>query len=285
MKLYVDPIGLQERSSSDPSYFRSTAIELYGAEPTTKEVRDLGLMEPVLWCPITAQFHPESEMKAAHILPFKVGVAFVDYLFAPGHGARLMEADNCLMIHRKLEESFAKAHFVLMPVDPAEMPPRRWKAVVTDPNARNKGLFAADEESRRFLRERGRVATLSDVNGRELKFRTGFRPAARFVYFHFVTSLLRLRAYDRRNWHTTLRQLCTGKPWPTLGRYLRRLVLMKLAVDLGDVDDEVSDIIMGTTYISPTSLDEKEKSEYVRRLKAVFDSPKEDDCSDASEDD
>ena len=52
-----------------------------------------------------------------------------------------------------------------------------------------------------FIRA-GDVLRLRDLDEREIQFPTQHRPAARFLYFHMVITLLRLRQYREPGWET-----------------------------------------------------------------------------------
>ncbi len=173
-------------------------------------------------------------------MPRRVGIAYADYMFKSGMGARLNEADNCLMMHETLEKSFDKGHFVLMPVDPRAYPVRRWKVVVTDDDAMDADILGGGVNQKK----EGAPRKLRDLDGRELHFRTEHRPLSRFLYFHFLITMMLLKDQGRNGHQKVLEKLRSGKPWPTLGRYMRKAALLKLAKAVGDVDGEVLRAIM-----------------------------------------
>jgi hypothetical protein len=227
-----------------------------------------------VWCPISRDFHHCDDVLAAHIVPYRVGPSLLGYIFEPSYGARLNEACNCLLIHKSFERAFGKGLIVIMPVDRTESPLRRWKTVLVDNSAKNQPL----DLGAGWAQRKGNVLSandvvlkkMSDVDGLELKFRSDKRPAARFLYFHFVMTLLLMAELKRRGYNDVVSKIRTGNPWPTLGRYLRRSMLMKLAHQAGDVDDDVLQVIYASTYTSPVSLDDREESECVRRLRRIY---------------
>ena len=68
-----------------------------------------------LWCPVTQDYFDAGTMKAAHIVPHRLGPGIADYIFGSGNGSRLNSADNCLIIHT----------FVENPADDLILPPHR----------------------------------------------------------------------------------------------------------------------------------------------------------------
>ncbi|KAL2872297.1 uncharacterized protein BJX67DRAFT_369009 [Aspergillus lucknowensis] len=77
--------------------------------------------------------------------------------------------------------------------------------------------------------------TWSDLDGKRLEFRTSFRPAAQYLYFHYYCQILR-RAWGRNNnggAYEVLKDEAGRLFWGTPGRYLPRNMLLGLVEDLG----------------------------------------------------
>ncbi|PYI07756.1 hypothetical protein BO78DRAFT_385690 [Aspergillus sclerotiicarbonarius CBS 121057] len=76
--------------------------------------------------------------------------------------------------------------------------------------------------------------TYRDLDGRRLQFNTSFRPAARYLYFHYCLQALR-RAWQENTDGTpgaTIRDEM-GKPfWGTPGRYLPKNMSLALVEEL-----------------------------------------------------
>lgn len=130
LALYKDPNTSSKRSSSEQSNMRKAAIERYESAKDAPPGK--------LWCPITQDYFDAGQMKAAHIVPRRLGPGVVDYIFGSGNGSRLNTADNCLIIHPFAEESFDNGSFVLVPADPKESPIKRWKIQMTNLSAKNR---------------------------------------------------------------------------------------------------------------------------------------------------
>jgi hypothetical protein len=89
--------------------------------------------------------------------------------------------------------------------------------------------------------------TWRELDGQKLQFRTKFRPAARYLYFHYCVQVLR-RAWAHNTGggsFPTLRDE-VGKPfWGTPGRYLPKNMLLSLVEALGH---EYKDLLDGAGY-------------------------------------
>ncbi|MCJ1258541.1 hypothetical protein MMC24_006374 [Lignoscripta atroalba] len=245
LALYKDPMTSNKRSSTNQTNMRRAAIQAYRS--------DLQAPEGKLWCPISKGFFDSADMKAAHIVPASLGPEVVDYLFGHGSGSRLSSADNCLIIHRTVERSFNDGNFVLLPINANDLPIQRWRICLTNSSAMSRDI--------------GRTS-LAVRNGSEVEFRTSFRPAARFLYYHFVVTLLRNKKYCQPGWEKIWMDLRTGHPWPTPGRYLRKSILLTLARYADDVEEsEVEKLFAGDLLFEEHGhLDEKEENEVARRV-------------------
>ncbi|KAI9764138.1 MAG: hypothetical protein M1840_008698 [Geoglossum simile] len=77
---------------------------------------------------------------------------------------------------------------------------------------------------------------IGDLDGTELEFKNENRPAHRFRYYHFVSTLLRYVRYEKPGWAEKRVNLPTGKIWATPGPYLRKSMLKALANVIGDCE-------------------------------------------------
>lgn len=228
LRLYKDPTTSRKRSSTQQSAMRKDAIQLYGS--------GLGAPEGELWCPINKHYYTAQFMKAAHIVPASLGPELADYVFGTGSGSRLFRADNCLILHPFAKRAFDAGNFVVVPVDSTEKPIRRWKVRLVNSAARSMDIG---------------THKLFELDDKELEFKTSFRPAARFFYYHFVLTLLRNRRYRQPGWETSWEELRTKQPWATPGPYLRKSMLLALARQADDVAE--SDV--ETLFVEPGTFD------------------------------
>ncbi|KAJ5867580.1 hypothetical protein N7534_002133 [Penicillium rubens] len=80
--------------------------------------------------------------------------------------------------------------------------------------------------------------TFRQLEGRPLKFRSGFRPAARYLYFHYCVQVLRMcwqhSNRGKSSQAAALLQAEKGRPfWGTAGRYLPHNMLLALVEEMG----------------------------------------------------
>ncbi|KAI9815382.1 MAG: hypothetical protein M1832_005521 [Thelocarpon impressellum] len=218
LHLYKDPTT-KNRSSTAQSNMRRDSIEIYNALPARAGEAP---HKNWLWCSVTAAFYDPSIVVAAHILPAAIKFGVASYLFGAGAAGRIFSTDNCLIMMKTIEAAFDAGSFVILPVDPMERPIRRWKTVVVDPAAMNTG-FTTPSGNR----------TMRDLDGKELVFRSEHRPASRFLYYHFVMTLLRARQLERPGWEVFWNRFKQTTPFPTMGRYLRDTMLLTLAKRTG----------------------------------------------------
>lgn len=92
--------------------------------------------------------------------------------------------------------------------------------------------------------------TWGELDGQKLQFLSIFRPAARYVYFHYCVQVLRAvwqrNSAGRASEATAILEKETGKPfWGTTGRYISRGMLLALAEELGH---DYRSLLNGATF-------------------------------------
>ena len=201
LALYKDPYNSQKSSSHIQSQMKEASMKVYG-------VREGSPIKGKIWCSISRNYFDQRNVGAAHLVPHALGPELVDYIFGSGSGSRLDKSDNCMLMHFTVEQAFDEGSFVLVPVDVSESPILRWRVQMTN-------LAAIDTEmGYRLLRE---------LDGKEVVFKNSNRPASRFLYYHFVVTLLRNKRNRQPGWENFSAELPTGKPFATMGRYMREL--------------------------------------------------------------
>lgn len=252
LALYKDPFTSSNPSSREQSAVRKSALQVYESAK--------GAPDGKLWCPISQDYFDEQSMKTAHIVPHRITPSVVDYIFGLGSGSRLGTADNCLILHASVERQFGNGSFVLLPSTPTESPIKSWKVHITNHGARNADM--------------GRT-TLAALDGKTLVFKNANRPAARFLYYHFVITLLRNKRDRQPGWEKYWAKLPTGKPFATSGRYLRSSMLLTLAKSAGDVHADEDARLLGevgkVTFEEAERLEEEAESEIGRRILQAHD--------------
>jgi HNH endonuclease len=165
------------------------------------------------------EYAPPQYRTAAHIIPHSIGYSNAGYLFGePSQGAELIwSMCNGLIMDSNLEKSFDKGDFVLVPIPTERGEPSRWRFILMN------------EKLRKYKK-------VGDLDGIELEFKNNNCPAHRFLYYHFVSTLLRYVRYEKPGWAEKRVNLPTGKIWATPGPYLRRSMLKVLANVIGDCE-------------------------------------------------
>ena len=261
LALYKDPDTVRKRSSQIQSHMKEQSIIKY-------EARKGAEVEDEIWCCITQDYHPQEDVRATHIVPYALGPELADYIFGSGSGTRMDTADNCLLMHQYAERAFDKGQFVLIPLDASEDPILRWRIKVTDTSALNTKVFNR------------RLGTFDD---KEVVFLNENRPASRFLYYHFVLTLLRNKKNRKPGWEKFSAELPTGKPFATMGPYMRESMLLALAKMAGDLNAEEEVKLLGgegKTFVEKEKLLEVEEGEVARRALVAHEAVKEEDDDD-----
>lgn len=255
LRLYKDPKMSRKRQSAIQSTLRTDTIEAYGATPSRDDPKYKGFLR----CALTGEISKAIRIKAAHIVPYSLGEELACYIFGSGQGLRLNRPENCLMMHTDVEQAFDNGNITLFPMDASTRPVLRWKILLVNQDARNQ------------LLDMKTVETVGDLDGKEVVFLTDQRPASRFLYFHFVMSLLLCRARDNPGWEKLWLKYGKTEPWPTPGHYLRESMLAALTRCVGVVDEtDFAKLVDTHSFSSPTGLHGDEEEEIARRVIQLF---------------
>lgn len=227
-KSHERPAGWETRNDHIDSAWRQGLIEHYNAEDSEHYNAEDPEDKPFLWCPIMRVYRDAEYRTAAHIVPHSIGYSNAGYLFGePDDGSGLIWSfRNGIVMARTLETQFDKGDFVLVPVESSNpgTEPCEWRFVLMNENLRKHDV---GDSSTKY----------DDLDGRLLEWKNENRPARRFLYYHFVTTVLRYVRYEKPGWAEKRMTVPTGKLWATQGPYLRRSTLKHLAAMLGDVDE------------------------------------------------
>lgn len=257
LRLYKDPFEHSKRSSSIQTQMKDESIVTYAP--------DKGAPAGKLFCSVSRGYYDKPDVRAGHIVPRVIGPEVMDYLFGSGSGSRLDSPDNCLFMHTTVEKAFDLGHFVLLPCDASEFPIRRWRVQVTNTSAINKDF--------------GRQS-LKDYDGKEIEFKNNNRPASRFLYYHFVVTLLRNKKFRTPGWEACLTELPKKKPFATPGKYLRSSMLLQLARMAGDWDLDAETNELGKDgqelFTEQEKLGETAEAEVARRVFVAHDQKESD---------
>lgn len=131
---------------------------------------------------------------------------------------------NGLMLYFEIEQKFDEFMLVIVPAGPLHS--GRWKTRILDQSITKETML------------NGR--TYGSLDNQELIFKGNARPAARYLYWHYATAVMKMA--DRkstRGWLEEMGRNC----WATPGKYIRQNMLVSLAERIGHcvVDDELHD--------------------------------------------
>lgn len=147
-----------------------------------------------LWCPVLGNFGPETHRITAHIVPYMLGQRTDLW---KDSADELFSARNGMTIDREVEKVFDIHQVVFVPATPVpvEGPIKDWKFKILD-----KTLLKKEAPNG----PKGEERTWADLDGKLLEFRTEARPAARYLYYHYVVSLLRSQRHCRKGWEANM---------------------------------------------------------------------------------
>ncbi|KAH0562615.1 hypothetical protein GP486_002707 [Trichoglossum hirsutum] len=218
-RTHENPAGWEVRDKHEHDQWKGGLRHYYNAYDPKNQSR--------LWCPILKEYALSNTRTAAHIVPHSIGYAKAGYLFGErDRGAELIwSMGNGLVMSTVLGKQFDKGDFVLVPITAEDSKPSRWQFVLMNEKLRTYDIDA-----------KTRYEKYGDLDGTELEFKNDNRPAHRFLYYHFVSTLLRYVRYEKPGWAEKRVSLPTGKVWATPGPYLRKSMLKTLANVIGDVE-------------------------------------------------
>ncbi|KAK0728447.1 hypothetical protein B0T26DRAFT_748667 [Lasiosphaeria miniovina] len=177
------------------------------------------------------------KIKAAHVVPF------------------FLDSDEL----GQIEKWFDSYHLLIVPVDATENPITRWKVDVISSDIRNISYIGPKDLG-------------GDLDGKELQFRNDKRPVSRFMYFHFIMALIRIKDVKRQRWQDVWARYYQQRPFPTPGNYMRQSMLLALATYFGTAEMRVVESwIVDHGFDSPLILNDDESAEAARRVHLAVD--------------
>lgn len=205
------------------------------------------------WCQITGRWHQSDYHKAAHIVPFLLDDHGFGELLFGDRAQSLQRAGNALLLSDRVKRWFDSYHIVVVPVNAMETPITRWRTEVISPDIRNHELFPG------FFGK--------ELDKKELVFLNEKRPVSRFLYFHFIMALIRIKDLKRRGWQDVWARYYHLRPFGTPGNYMRKSILIALATHHGTVGlSDVEAYLAEHGFDSPINLTDDETTEAARRV-------------------
>ncbi len=237
------------RDPVEQERFRAKALKAYNADGGG------AAGQKKIWCCISKKFHTFAV--AAHIVPYNIGELQARYIFGDSkhNASHLMSPSNCLIMHQDYEKLLDDATFAIVPADDENL-----KIIVFDHN----------------------VPELEGLDGQYLEFRNDFRPAKRYLYFAFVTALLRRQRHEVPGWWKNVIESQAVQIFATPGEYLKTSTLTAMAQRIGHLArNEATDLALriGHPHAHPTapSLEDRMASNYVSVSSSRHDDDDDDD--------
>ncbi|KAM7211455.1 hypothetical protein V8F06_013159 [Rhypophila decipiens] len=266
LTLYKKCDGL-DKTKKRPSSFRSDALRYYDGDIGSKKVGGTGkeggpkskIRSGLVWCHVTGSWWDTDLVKAAHVVPFFLDSDDLGEILFGSRAPSLRRAGNALLLLGKIEKWFDSYYLLIVPVDATENPITRWKVDVISSDIRNTPYLGPKDVG-------------GDLDGKELQFRNDKRPVSRFMYFHFIMALIRIKDVKRRGWQDVWARYYQQRPFPTPGNYMRQSMLLALATHFGTANmDVVESWITDQGFDSPLMLNDDESAEAARRVHLAVD--------------
>ncbi|KAL4787718.1 hypothetical protein BJX76DRAFT_369006 [Aspergillus varians] len=219
--------GQGARDSSMQSNFRQELIDTGDAKHPEFDF---------LWCPIIGDWCEEKNTQAAHLFPYMHGQEVMDSIFGKKDAPELFSPRNGLLVCGTIERYFDSGKFVIVP-DLPDRPPVAELLSWVQAECRDYRLRIIDPKWEKLDHPVSRLngPNWRSLDGKKLEFRTKFRPAGRYLYFHYCIQVLR-RAWGQNGLGGSLPVLKDeiGRPfWGTPGRYMPKNMLLALVEELG----------------------------------------------------
>ncbi len=258
LALYKKSDGL-EKVRKRPNSWRQDALDFYLGtidyhdKPISKDQNRI-----FVWCHITGAWYHPKLVKAAHIVPFFLDMDRISEILFGSQSESLEKGGNALLLSVTVKSWFDKYMIVVVPLDPTERPIRRWRTDVLTSDIAN---------SKTDLTVEGQWIRGQDLDGKELVFLGEKRPVSRFLYFHFVMALVRMKDVGRRGWQDAWARYYQERPFPTPGPYLRKSMLLALATHFQTADMKVIEgWITDHGFETPLIMQDDQAREVARRV-------------------
>ncbi|KAJ5945369.1 hypothetical protein N7516_005537 [Penicillium verrucosum] len=138
----------------------------------------------------------EDDIQASHLFPYMNGQDTMDAISGKTRPEEPFSPRNGLLICRKLERYFDAGKFVIVP-DIPNVQENAWVSTIKgwlsrEPREYRVRLIDPDWEVKDQRISRWGELTYGQLENRKLRFRFRFRPAARYLYFHYCVQMLPL---------------------------------------------------------------------------------------------
>ncbi|KAI1777536.1 hypothetical protein F4818DRAFT_438873 [Hypoxylon cercidicola] len=251
-----------KRDSGAQSKMRKEMLQKYHEKDKLKEMAGL------VWDPVCADWFFAETVHAAHLYPWK-SVEHMDVIFGDGAKDEILTAANGLFLLGDLEDALDRGYLGIVPdvhfepdnqLDPTvdmhirreyvksweQTDPKEYKIIVLDNDP-----FLKKKLHRIFVKPHSNIKSIEELHGRRLRFRTNFRPRARYMWWMYLNSVLNLsyrhhkedaKSKGRRKSKDAETDVAKGidrevelanRYWGTRGRYVKRNQLLGLVEHIG----------------------------------------------------
>ena len=190
------------------------------------------------WCPVLGGYLPAEDVRAAHIFPYEQGQIAMEAMFGDGNGKvpQLFGIDNGLLLSKQAGKNISDGKIVIVP-DVADNPTLaeidQWQ-LIEPKEYKIRLVNMADKDLDTYLPCDSATRTWRDLNGVRVQFSSNHRPRARYLYWQYCETILRLSWHAPKVSREDALKKNHGKGyWGTRGSFLSRATLLALIEELG----------------------------------------------------
>ncbi|CAG7937422.1 unnamed protein product [Penicillium salamii] len=203
--------GSERRNPDDQSLFRTNMIREYDAKRPDNDDH--------LWCPVLGDWRDSMTVVTSHLFGYMHGQTTMDAIFGKRKHPELFSPRNGILVSVFIEQHLDSGKLVIVP------------------DLENRPKIADLVNWLKSPITRDLPLRYRDLDNRRLTFKSDFRPAARYLYFHYIIQLLRYSWQSESQGGEEAIRIMKGehgKPfWGTPGRYLPKNMLLALVEELG----------------------------------------------------
>ncbi|KAM0345094.1 hypothetical protein ACHAPU_006980 [Fusarium lateritium] len=235
--------GVGERESTLQSNFAQQMIDAYCPKRKLK-------VEGCRWDPVLHSWLDVDHYRAAHLFPHSQSL-FMDDIFGKGAIKELFSPRNGLFLHTAIKKALELGLVAIvpdidlepkdprMPLDDQQKRQDRVKQWENQPVNEFKFIVLDHEHKRvtehRFGTLKVKVNSMAEIHGRKLKFRTTFRPRARYVWWTWMNCIIRNAwnqdSKDTNKVHVEVKN--STRYWGTRRSYVKRNQIRGFIEELG----------------------------------------------------
>ncbi|KAK4075372.1 uncharacterized protein Triagg1_4493 [Trichoderma aggressivum f. europaeum] len=259
LPLYRTSDGLDDRRK--PSNWISDVIEYYSANPeyhgkVVTEYVSIG------WCHATGTWY-RFDQRVGCIIPFLIAANKLEELIFGSSSESVQHPVNALLLGGGVRALLESYKLVIVPADNSETPIKRWRTDLLFPSMKDY-CCGYDENSNKIY--------FKDIDGKELSFLGERRPSPRFLYFHFIMALIRLKDRGSDGWQQIWARYYEQRPFPPANNYMRNAMIKALATYFEGADMKVVESwISDQGFDTQIQIQDNQAKELARRVHRIVD--------------